>query len=216
MTEKIYNYPEYKWSLLPNLGVLQSTLNSEQIKPIWDEVNEIKDQFNLAQTFNSNLAGAIDKEYKLIKSREYIENLISPLCVCYDNHFRFFQKMSLLSENKPLYLESAWVNFQKKYEYNPVHNHSGVFSFVIWLNIPYKQDEKNISPGRKSNDPSAGQFDFIFTNILGEIDSLTVDCDSTKENMILFFPAKLNHCVHPFFNSEEYRITVSGNFKIEV
>jgi hypothetical protein len=32
-----------------------------------------------------------------------------------------------------------------------------------------------------------------------------------NEQKILFFPAKLQHCVYPFFKSNETRITISGN-----
>jgi hypothetical protein len=43
----------------------------------------------------------------------------------------------------------AWVNFQEKYEYNPIHLHDGVFSYVIWYQIPfYKEDEIKYGAGK--------------------------------------------------------------------
>ena len=35
------------------------------------------------------------------------------------------------------HLNGLWVNFQKKCEFQPIHNHTGQFSFVIWMDIPY-------------------------------------------------------------------------------
>lgn len=31
------------------------------------------------------------------------------------------------TEDKLIKLTSLWVNFQKKHEFNPIHNHDGVF-----------------------------------------------------------------------------------------
>ena len=35
-----------------------------------------------------------------------------------------------------------------------------------------------------------------------------------KEGTMLFFPAKLQHCVYPFYNCDEDRISISGNIKL--
>ena len=40
------------------------------------------------------------------------------------------------------YMNRLWVNYQKKYEFNPLHDHSGMFSFVIWMKIPYEHDNE--------------------------------------------------------------------------
>ena len=33
---------------------------------------------------------------------------------------------------------------------------------------------------------------------------------------IIFFPSKLNHCVYPFYTSDDTRISISGNILFEV
>ena len=44
-----------------------------------------------------------------------------------------------------LILESFWANYQYKHEFNPVHDHGGAFSFVIWMKIPYDcEDQKKL------------------------------------------------------------------------
>ena len=32
-----------------------------------------------------------------------------------------------------LKMEKTWVNFQKKYEFNPLHDHGGLLSFIIFV-----------------------------------------------------------------------------------
>ena len=116
----------------------------------------------------------------------------------------------------PLYLDSLWVNLQQKHEFNPVHDHSGIFSFVIWLQIPYTRVDEHQSPGYKSNSPCSGNFNFFYTNALGDIVPYSMECNITKENVIYFFPSKMKHSVYPFYSTDDYRITVSGNFKMKV
>ena len=39
-------------------------------------------------------------------------------------------------------MNQIWVNYQYKTEFNPYHDHSGVYSFAIWLKIPYDSKEQ--------------------------------------------------------------------------
>ena len=39
--------------------------------------------------------------------------------------------------------------------------------------------------------------------------------DSQYENTICVFPSILNHAVFPFYTSDEYRISVSGNIYLK-
>jgi len=53
-------------------------------------------------------------------------------------------------------LFNLWVNFQKKYEFNPFHMHDGLYSFVLWHKVPYKiDDEKARLVGMKDDDKRA-------------------------------------------------------------
>ena len=46
-------------------------------------------------------------------------------------------KNAMLGLEVNLVLNSIWVNYKCKTEFNPYHEHSGVYSFAIWLKIPY-------------------------------------------------------------------------------
>ena len=68
---QIYNFP--------NIGYIMNTLTDEELQPIRHEVDEIQSTFETAQTVNHSYAGAIKKEYEIIKSKALLEDLILPM-----------------------------------------------------------------------------------------------------------------------------------------
>lgn len=107
-----------------------------------------------------------------------------------------------------LRLQSLWINFSKKHDYNPNHTHTGVLSFVIFCKVP----EKIFEVQADSNTQNAGKL--IFSH--GEPTTELMGSDYTVkpyEDLIFIFPAKLRHQVPPIWVDEE-RISVSGNFVV--
>ena len=122
----------------------------------------------------------------------------------------------ILTDNRPYCLQKFWVNFQKQHEFNPPHNHSGIFSFVIWVKIPTDWREQHALPiSANSGAPKASDFDFQYTTILGNFGSYHYSLDKTSEGGMLFFPAKLMHTVYPFYNCDKERISISGNIRLD-
>lgn len=103
----------------------------------------------------------------------------------------------------------TWVNFQKKHEFNPNHFHEARISFVIWVKVPYTQEDESKVPWARNREHScAGCFEFLYTNTLGEIKRAIYP---PMEGLLLIFPSNLMHCVYPFYTSDEERISISGN-----
>jgi hypothetical protein len=199
-----------------NLGFLAEQLTDEQLRPVKEEIYSIKSNFENSIRHNSNLAGNLVNEFLLTKNHQYIENLLLPYVIEYDKEFDFIKDYNFLTKDCQIILESVWVNFQKKYEFNPVHNHSGIMSFVIWISIPYSLEEEiTKGPGAKSNKNVPGAFEFHYTSILGDVSGHTIHVDKSFENTLVVFPAKLCHTVYPFYTSDDYRISISGNFKFK-
>ena len=121
---------------------------------------------------------------------------------------------SILGPETKLILNQFWVNFQYKTEFNPYHDHSGVYSFVIWLKIPYdSEDQKKLAQFHdiKKGDIKAGYFQFEYNDSLGGIRNYSYSLSPEYEGYMLFFPASLRHCVYPFYETEEPRISIAGN-----
>jgi hypothetical protein len=201
----------------PNTGYLIDDVPSDVLALINQEVAEIQNDFTQATPYQANLAGNIQHEYQLIKCQPAIEKYIFSVMQEYENSFGYIRSINTLAGNIAVDVKDLWVNFQKKGEVNPVHNHSGLLSFVIWLDIPYTIAEELANPSVYSAGvPAAGNFSFLYTDCLGRIIPELIPVDKTFNGKICMFPAAMNHSVYPFYSSDAYRITVAGNAKIKV
>ena len=174
---------------------------------------------------NQNLAGNIKHEYKIYN---YIsEDTKSWLKKTASNYFlnhsslqktyerRYSNNTEIRVNPNFTFTDEVWVNFQKKYEFNPIHNHAGVISWVLWLDIPYDiEEEKAKGPGATSNSNTPGHFIFVF-NDQHSIITIEIPADKKYNGRILFFPSTQCHCVHPFYTSDDYRVSISGNLLLD-
>ena len=128
-----------------------------------------------------------------------------------------FNTQPISKNDLPYGLDNFWVNFQKQHEFNPMHNHSGVYSFVVFMKIPTDWREQHEIPFvKESNAPKASDFEFVYTDVMGNVTGYTYCLDSSFEGIMLFFPAEMMHQVYPFYNCEEERITISGNIVYDI
>jgi hypothetical protein len=200
-------------------GYLLLKMPQEILNEIKISVDEIQKDFTKAIPINNSLAGQIDKEYKTTltqKATQYIKWTVEQYNQSNPGYVKSIGR--LRGNNLNLNYEGdAWVNFQEKYEYNPMHNHTGVFSYVIWYQIPfYRENEIKYGAGKGRNveDNSNGIFQFLY-HIDNEICGWNLNIDKTMEGYIAIFPSNLNHQVNPFYTSDDYRITVSGNIYLQ-
>jgi len=167
---------------------------------------------------NSNLAGNISKSLVIEDKDDWFHlNILDPLISSFTEIYpEYNSQIDVLTESAPYWLQSFWVNFQKENEFNPSHNHGGVFSFVIFVKIPTDWREQHALPiSANSNSPSASNFEFWHTTMLGQLTKSTYVLDKTSESQMLFFPAKLMHAVNAFYNCDKERISISGNIRFD-
>ena len=141
-------------------------------------------------------------------------SLTSHVFPAFGGEFAKKLKSNNVNQKLPLELTDIWVNHQKKHEFNPAHNHHGLFSFVIWVQIPYTLEEEiRQSPCRRLDEfNEAGCFEFLIPSYTDSgISKLVIRADKRYEGKMVFFPAHLHHLVYPFYSSDEYRISVAGN-----
>ena len=199
----------------PNYGYSISKFPDNVLTDIKNEILNIKENINSTKKISKNLAGHLETQIYLKNSTKIIEPYLLEMAVQYITSWNYQSEIYRYhSTEKPLSfkLENIWVNFQKKYEYNPLHDHRGVFSFVSWIDIPYDLDQEISMPHVvNSNFAMATSFNFVFTNILGNIQALPFFVDKSHEGSIIFFPSEIKHLVYPFFTSNNYRVSISGN-----
>jgi hypothetical protein len=167
---------------------------------------------------NKDLAGNLKEEFILDKYIYILEDYL--LKNIFNNEFlvEFMQKnYKCNTEERPIRLTDLWVNYMKKHEFNPLHDHSGVFSFILFIKIPFTMEkQKKLSPGKNSKEDLAGCLQFVYFSPFGKISFNNLYVDKSWEQSMLIFPASLHHCVYPFYGTNEYRITVSGNASFKV
>ena len=193
-----------------NFGWLEKKLSNKEMEFLWRCID------NRKKSFKHRLAGQIHESNVLVDKGDWFwQHTLYPLCKEYFQEFGNLGSDTPVNQRHPYFLQSFWVNYQKQGEFNPIHDHNGVYSFVVWMKIPTRHFEQNKNPiSLKSNDHLISAFQFHYVNILGQIKHHVCEMNPEVEGTILFFPAKLSHSVYPFYNCDEDRISVSGNIKL--
>ena len=194
-----------------NLGWLEYQLNSQEMDYVWRCIeNKKEDQ-------KKQLAGNISSSYSLMDRGDwFFTNVCTPLINAYSERFYNLGDSIPIMGVHPYYMSTWWVNYQKQNEFNPIHNHQGVYSFVIWMKIPYDSKKQNLKDiARGSNNPQIGNFQFVYADILGRSESHEYRLSPEYEGTMLFFPAELDHMVYPFYDCDEDRISISGNIMVD-
>ena len=194
----------------PALGWLEKKLSDQEMDYLWRCI----ENKNQDPRYRSTLAGNISGSYELMDRGDwFFKNTIIPLIKKYEKEFQNPAEDVPLSGNHPFYLYPWWVNYQKQNEFNPLHNHNGIYSFVIWMKIPtyWNQQKKQNDFARDSNSESISNFEFSFANLIGQYRTWTYRMSPEFVGTMVFFPSKLKHQVYPFYNCDDERISISGN-----
>lgn len=198
--------------IITKIGYLECTLPFPYFNKLLININN---RVNGSKA-NHRLAGQIENEEDLSLDLipENVKKIIKNGCHQYVEIFGLKEIKKF--RNYDFQFESSWINFQKKGEYNPIHNHTGSLVFVIWLQIPYNlEDEYNHPSSINSNSKSASLFEFAnISNQFTDGINSSIKIDKTYEGKMIIFPSDMDHTVYPFFTSDEYRISMSGNLHL--
>lgn len=198
--------------------IYQTNVSKEIIESLLSEGDKLTEKDN---DHRHRLAGNMKKGYSrlysdefCLKHEDWILNTARDFFDCFCERLGIELIDSLLnkdydrlkSKNGNLRLDTIWINYQRPGDYNPVHNHKGVLSFVIFLKVP----ERIFTVDAVSNSSKPGKiiFDHGYCG-----DSLMAGNQfpvTPYEGLMMMFPAKLEHHVPPFW-TDDTRVSVSGN-----
>tara|TARA_R110002126_G_scaffold117508_1_gene257303 strand:+ start:1720 stop:2358 length:639 start_codon:yes stop_codon:yes gene_type:complete len=200
----------------PNIGVVEGQLSEDVVDNIWKVVNEARDN---PVDSKPELAGNISSSIKLDRNSELLKDFTGETIPAFmQQHMEAYgppYRMAM-KEGEQFYLESLWVNFQRQHEFNPPHDHAGVYSFVIWMQIPTSYEEQRKLPiAVESNaDNHISNFAFSYTNTLGRVSTFAYNMEKEAEGYMVMFPSAMLHQVFPFYENDGERISISGNINI--
>ena len=111
---------------------------------------------------------------------------------------------------KSFQIIKSWIVRQFKYEYNPIHYHSGHISGVGYLKVPNNMGETSQKNKKVNNNGK-----LILIDGSKKLFSSPTYTITPKVGDFYLFPSYLMHTVYPFSNSDEERRSVSFNARID-
>ena len=198
------NPEESSRPIVPHVGGwMEKKLSADHMKFLWDMISKKKESCGYM------LAGHVmDSFYLEDEGDHFYLDVVDPLIQEYTHHFGNPGDKVAVNNLHPYCLHKWWVNYQRQGEYNPTHDHTGVFSFVIWMKIPFTNEEQNETgdteqvriakrAGLNSGHASNGNFEFQYSDIFGANHSFWYDMGQPLEGTMLLFPSNFKHQVYP-------------------
>jgi len=200
---------EFKDINLPNQGIYQVTLDKSDVDHIWDIVKKYSpedvqwDDNKLVHDTSRRLTWGLFDDGKKFQT-----NVLEKILLKYLDKYGLPVEVTSTHEHRFTF-NRFWCNATTKGQYQALHDHDSIFSFVVWLNVPYDADDERAVTDQYH--PQAGEFGFVYTDITGRVRQKPIDQSKCHSGTILFFPSTIHHQVFPFFSTEDYRITCSGD-----
>ena len=204
---------KYYYNTLPNYGVLEIKLKQTHIDLLY---SYIKESAYEGYKFEGNtvISHAKDNQWSLI-DREGIfeEEVLRPSIQKYVEQWGWPYKHKT-TQAHDFEFNRFWTRITTSEQYQSLHDHQGVFSFNIWLQIPTDWREEQEGDLGFAH-PEASDFIFTYTDTLGTIRTNNYKLSKEMEGTMILFPSDLNHAVYPSYtNPKGYRISVSGDLSL--
>ena len=199
--------------------IFQSEVDANFIKDLLDKGNQLtieQDDWRGSLAGNMKYGGSyIYKDDFILKTEPYllgyIERFLDKIIKINErqvNNLMNVQVNRRETKNGKMRLDTMWINYQHKHDYNPPHIHSGTLSFVIYCKVPKKIFEEQAV----SNTQDAGKILFQWGEVAHPLTNASFTVEP-YEGLLLVFPANMSHSVPSFWTDDE-RITVAGNFVV--
>ena len=199
--------PHPEFIHVKNFGFLRTRLPTDLFIKLKEECQNIKE----LKKMKSGLGGRGSPQHFFIekcfsKLKEYIFYCVAE----YEKNFKYMETLTFLNKDAPLLVAPPWVNVQKRYDFLPMHNHDGILSYNIWIQIPY-DSKKELEGGR-----NAARLDFIYPMANGTLHFHKFNLSKEDEGSLIMFPSLFVHALYPFYTSKDIRLSIAGNVVLEV
>ena len=190
---------------LSNLGVFISKLPNDLLKKLKKECFNFIEKEKCVTGLTSE---QVPEHYYLKENNKELFDYLIIFVKKYNEKYNYLKYHKLLNKDVGIIFQQPWFNVQKKGEFIPNHTHDGILSYSIWIQLPILN--------KNNNHKFSSCFEMQYQNILGSRDNYLIQLDKNSEGKFLLFPSMLSHCVYPFFDSDEIRISISGNISFNV
>jgi hypothetical protein len=188
-----------------NFGFLQTKLPTDLFIKLKEECQNTKE----LKEMKSGLSGkGVPKHFYIEKCFSELKDYILHCVYEYDKNFQYIESLKFLNKNAPFLVTPPWLNVQKRYEFLPLHDHEGVLSYNIWIQIPYDI--------KKELHEQAAQLQFIYPmTCSAKLGIHKFILSKADEGNLIMFPSTFMHVLCPFYTSKNVRLSVAGNILLE-
>ena len=192
---------------VPNYGFLQTKVPADLFIKLKKECKNDKK----LKKMKSGLSGkGVPKHFFLNESFPQLKEYVLQCAAEYEKKFNYIKTLKFLNKNAHLFVTTPWVNVQKQYEFLPMHNHDGILSYNIWIQVPY-DSKKELKDGG-----NAARLHFVYPMTHGGMGSHKFNISKEDEGKLIMFPSSLSHALYPFYTSKGVRLSIAGNIALEV
>ncbi len=192
-----------------NYGVVQTRLDDDQQELVW---NLLKKYSPESAEWSGNTLLHVDvndKQWSITDDDHVFENtILRPVADAYFKRYGL-PKIPKTTKNHGICFNRFWCRASTRHDYQSLHDHKGIFTFVIWMKIPVNSKLERADQGGFR--PEAGEVCLTYIDTLGTIQKMNFSlCPKCNGQMILF-PSEMNHVVWPHHSTDEWRISVAGD-----
>jgi hypothetical protein len=179
----------------------QKILHFEVPEGLVGEINDVyRDKFSKLESYNSNLAGKIVKEYRVDEAlpesvKRYFEE-------------RFTDYLMEVKVMRFAHPASAWINEMVEHEYNPFHHHIGKTEIGLTSVLCLKKPNGYGVEIAREDDPANGRLELVGNG--GGMFGYNQHKVDLEVGDLYIFPYDMKHGVYPF-TGKGVRRTLSYN-----
>jgi hypothetical protein len=211
-----YQYTNKMGQVLRPFGptIYKTKISDEMLSDMKDACARVRAKDLSEVDFRGNLTGALSDERFLMD--EVSEDTLKEMQEWVAVYLGILDNVTITQAedyDKGLVLESLWANYQKAFEWNPAHQHTGDVSFVIYIDNPVDIVKEMQHECQQGNGKTAGKIRFRFGETMPQL-AHTITFTPEAGDMLIF-PNWLEHQVFPFTEEGIERISVAGNYGID-
>tara|TARA_A100001388_G_scaffold220620_1_gene171291 strand:- start:1053 stop:1733 length:681 start_codon:yes stop_codon:yes gene_type:complete len=198
---------------LPNYGVLECELEDKEIDYLWKLVHKYSRGAKWEGNRLLSVDNIADKQFFVIDDEGIFQNnVLMPMAQTYFEKYGTPFKLKSTHYHLPRF-SRFWCRVSQDGDYQSIHDHQGIFTFVVWLSIPFEgEDERQIQSGFR---PEASDFVLVYPDTCGQLQKRNFVLGKGAEGKMLFFPSDINHIVYPHYTTTEYRVALAGDITFD-
>tara|TARA_R100000742_G_C4268006_1_gene86292 strand:+ start:14 stop:715 length:702 start_codon:yes stop_codon:yes gene_type:complete len=205
--------PEINFQTPKNYGVIDAKLTDDQLEKVWALLKKYSHESAIWEGNNLVNVDEDHKQWEITDADHYFEdNILRPVVNSYVQKWGLPIRIQHTHEHG-LVFSRLWCRASTRHDYQSLHDHQSVLTFVLWMNIPFNSKiERSIQAGFR---PEAGDVVLEYHNTCGQLEKMSWHISKECSGQMILFPSNWQHVVYPHHSTDEYRIAIAGDIALD-